>query len=122
MIKYLFGLPFSRRQKKLAADRMPMTKAAFVADIVASGGDSQAASLVWDRLAAWRIVESFTPYPDDSLSRVFGIADEELDDDLIVRMFEELNLILPEQKPVREFGVIDSARRAAQFVSLCRTG
>lgn len=120
MIKFLCGLPFSYRQKKLAASRSPIDKAQFVSRILAEGGDEQAAEMVWDALLADRVVESLTPYPDDSLGHVYGIAEEELDEDLIARILKELNLPMPDRNLVDRFGVIDSPRRVAQFVSECR--
>lgn len=52
MIKFLFGLPFSYRQKKLAARRSPIDKEQFVSQISADGSDERRAELVWDALLA----------------------------------------------------------------------
>lgn len=97
-----------------------MSREAFVADIAANSGDGQAADILWDCLLDSRVFEDFFPYPDDSFEVVFGIAEEELEVDLIERLFDEFRLKLPENQLVLEFGVIDSARRVAQFVSRCR--
>jgi len=122
MIRFLFGLPFSYRQKKLAASRPPIDKEQFVSRILAEGGDERAAAMVWDALVADWVIEGFTPYPEDSLGRVYGIAEEELDDDLIARTLKELGLPIPDRDFVKRFGMIDSPRRVAQFVSECRRG
>jgi hypothetical protein len=97
-----------------------MDRPQFVAEIVANGGDERAAGFVWDALAAEWTVEDFTPYPTDSLGRVFGIAEEELDEDLIVRILSEQGLPLPPAEVIQRFGEIDSPERVAQFVRVCR--
>jgi hypothetical protein len=120
MLRFLFALPFSYRQKKLTASRSPIDKEQFVSRISAAGGDERAAAIVWDTLLAGWVIEGFTPYPDDSLRRVYGVADEELDDDLIARTLEELHLPIPDRDVVERFGIIDSPCRVAQLVSECR--
>jgi hypothetical protein len=120
MFRFMLGLPFSYRQKKLARDRPQIDKATFVARISAQGGDERAAGLVWNALLANRMAEGFTPYPEDSLGRVYGIADEELDEDLIARTLKELSVPLPDLAFVKALGEIDTPLRVAQFVKECR--
>jgi len=99
-----------------------MDKAQFIRDIAATGGDSRAAEMVWDALLAGGLEAGFTPYPDDSLARIYGIAEEELEVDLVARIFKEIGLPLPDSAAAKTFGTVDSPRRLVQFVSRCRSG
>jgi hypothetical protein len=120
MIKFLFGLPFSYRQRKLAASRPPIGKEEFVSMVSTEDADRQAVERIWEALVADRVDEGFAPYPDDSLGHVYGIAEEELDEDLIARVLKDLDIPIPDRDFTKRFGVIDSPRRVAQFISECR--
>ena len=120
MIRFPLGLPFSYRQRTLAASRPPMSKDKFISSIVAEGGDGLAADKIWNALASARVIDEFTPYPGDSLGRVYGIAEEELDQDLIARVFMDLELASPDREVTNQFGVIDSPQGVALFVSRCQ--
>lgn len=120
MFRFILGLPFSLRQKRLAAARPKIDKEQFISLITKEGADKKTAGTIWEVLIADRIDENFAPYPDDSLGRVYGIAEEELDQDLIVRVLKELNIPIPDHDYTQRFGVIDSPRRVAEFVDDCR--
>ncbi|TAK52189.1 MAG: hypothetical protein EPO25_14295 [Gammaproteobacteria bacterium] len=117
MIQFLLGLPFSYRQKKLTAGRPSIGQEQFVSMISTDSADRSTAEKIWDALVACRIDNNFAPYPDDSLGRVYGIAEEELDQDLIARILKDLDLPIPDRDFTERFGVIDSPRRVAKFVS-----
>src|SRR5688572_16990107 len=83
-IQRLLGIPFTWRQRRLLDTRAPLDEAAFVDQVVAGGGDRAAAASLWARLRDWIYVEGFTPYPCDDLEHVYGIAEEELDEELVL--------------------------------------
>ena len=116
MIQFLLGLPFSHRQRKLAASRPSIEKEQFVSMISLDSADRSTAEKVWDALATCRVDEAFAPYPDDSLEHVYGIAEEELDQDLIARILKDLDLPIPDREFTLRFGVVDSPRRVAHFI------
>ena len=120
MIRFLLGLPFSFRQTRLANSRPRIDKAEFVLRVVSQGGDRRGAEILWDALVSNWANKGFSPYPEDSLGRVFGIADEELDDDLISHTLNSLELPLPNREFTKRFGEIDTPLRIAQLVSECR--
>ena len=93
IVQRLLALPFSARQRTLAKSRPAMSYSDFVASITRSGGNADAAGLVYSKLQDWVYHDGFTPYPDDSLSSVFGIAEEELDEDII------LDALVRDQRP-----------------------
>jgi hypothetical protein len=119
-LQAILALPLSLRQRRLARARKPLAESEFVQRIVDQGGDSMAAVAVWRRLREWCVMEGFTPYPGDSLASVFGIAEEELDEDLILGILTELNLQPPSEQLLKDFGPVDTPVRVAQLVGLSR--
>lgn len=116
LLQAAFALPFSLRQRRLAKQRPPMEECTFVERIAAEGGDEDAARMVRTRLIDWVYVSGFTPYPDDRLSQIYGITEEELDDDLILQILRNLKIEPPTFEVLRVFGDIDSPVRIAQLV------
>jgi hypothetical protein len=120
LMKKLLGLPFSLRQKRLAGDRMALGEPEFVQQIAEQGGDRMAAGVIWRFLRDWGYEDGFTPYPTDNLGSVFGIAEEELETDLVIGVLRELNIPMPTQELVDEFGAVDTPLRVALLVARCR--
>ena len=121
LVQKVLAFPFSARQSKLSKNRSPLSKSDFVDSITQSGGDQETAEIVHSKLQDWIYHEGFTPYPDDSLASVFGIAEEELDEDLILDIFMKLSLSTPSQKEVMTFGPIDTPTGVARLVALARS-
>jgi hypothetical protein len=120
MFRFLTGLPFSYRQRRLAGARPPISKEQFVSMISTESADRHAAEKIWESLIAERLDENLAPYPDDSLIHVYGIAEEELDQDLIARVLKELDIPIPDRDFTKQFGAIDSPRGVVHFISACR--
>jgi hypothetical protein len=120
-LKTILILPLTIRQKRLARTRRPLAETEFAQRIVEMNGDRIAAVAVWNRLREWCFVEGFTPYPGDSLTWVFGIAEEELDEDLILAILSELKLQPPSERLLRDFGPVDTPLRIAQLVVFSRS-
>src|SRR5689334_23184057 len=119
-ITRLLGLPFYIRQRKLARSRPPMTEAAFVTSIVDAGGDAAAAIAAWKVLTDRTLDDGLSPYPEDSLGSIYGLAEEDLDEDLILPFLNDHKIAVPSQDAIAAFGPIDSTIRLAQFISFCR--
>lgn len=115
-------MPFRLRQKRLAKEREPLTESDFVASIANAGGDPEAARLVHQELQGWLYAEGFTPYPSDDLERIYGIAEEELDEDLILGVFKQIGLQPPNSEAVKVFGKVQTPLDVARFVKVARTG
>jgi hypothetical protein len=105
----------------LAGQRATLTESEFVQLIVQQGGDALAGAEIWSRLKDWTYVDEFTPYPSDSLGSIFGIREEELDEDLVLDVIRELNVTTPSAKFLSDFGAIDTPIRLAQLVAHCRS-
>jgi len=119
-LENLLGLPFSSKQSRLALEREPLTESEFVQGIANEGGDACAAAAIWSHLEAWTDVAGFTPYPTDSFGSVFGLGEEELDEDIILNILRDQHLPPPGRAFLSKFGVVDTPLRAAQLVALCR--
>jgi hypothetical protein len=120
MLRTLLGQPFSGRQKRLAESRPAMCEADFVSSIEQRNGDGQAARAIWQKLRDWCYDPSFAPGPEDDLEYVFGIAEEELDEDIILDIFKALRLEVPGEAEVKAFGDVDTPLRIAQLVAQSR--
>lgn len=121
IIQRFLARPFSTRQLALAKYRPPLSQKDFVSRIAQSGGADDAAIIVRAKLQDWIYHDGFSPYPDDSLSSVFGIAEEELDEDIILDVLTKLGLSTPPQQLVEAFGPIDTAADIARFVARVRS-
>lgn len=121
VLQGILALPFSRRQKRLMKSRSPLSEGDFVDQVIAEGGDREAAIIVYRKLREWTYAEDFTPYPEDSLGQIYGIAEEELDEDLILDTLNGLRVTPPSKERVATFGPVDSPLRVAQLVSLARS-
>lgn len=97
-----------------------MDESEFVQKIGAMGGDEEAAWLIRTRLLDWIYFAGFTPYPEDKLSQIYGIAEEELDEDLILGIFRHLKIEPPTAEALRAFGPINTPIQIAQLVRQVR--
>lgn len=52
------------------------------------------AAEVWSALSREAVIEGFTPHPDDDLLKVFGLADEDLDE-LVLELLERCGCRVP---------------------------
>jgi hypothetical protein len=119
-IQSILALPFSKRQKRLLARRAALSSGDFIRQICAARGDKAAAEIIYAKLQDWIFVEGFTPYPNDSLCSIFGIAEEELDEDIILDILNQLNLLIPSPDLVAGFGPIDTPAEIARLISESR--
>lgn len=120
IIEKVFGVPFSWRQRRLARNRTALNREQFVERITREGGDRAAAGALWTRLKDWTYSDDFTPYPSDDLQAVYGIAEEELDEDLILALLRELNVDPPNPEFLRDFGAVRTPFQVALLVARCR--
>jgi hypothetical protein len=92
-LKALFELPLVLRQRRLASGRARMTKEEFVCETASTELRELAAAIVWDKLSGLKAYGEFSPYPSDSLLNVFGLAEEDLDVDIIMDILKRLSRI-----------------------------
>lgn len=119
-MRRILTLPFSLRQQRLARERAALSGEDFVRKVVEGGGDPEAARQFHERLKDWICADGFTPYPEDDLGRVFGMAEEELDEDFLLGVFTEIGVVPPDRAQMARFGRVDTPLAAARLVSLAR--
>lgn len=122
VLQGILALPFSHRQKRLMKSRPALSMDEFVRQVSDAGGDREAAAAVHRKLMDWAYVDGFTPYPEDSLGQVYGIAEEELDEDFILDILNVLSVPLPSKERLSAFGPVATPLQVAQLVSLARAG
>lgn len=119
-IQSVLALPFSGRQKQLGKARPPLGEDEFAKQISDAGGDREAAFIVYRKLSEWTYVKGFTPYPVDDLGKIYGIAEEELDEDMILDVLNSLGVPPPSKERVAAFGAVKTPLQITQLVSLAR--
>ncbi|NIJ35375.1 hypothetical protein FHR22_000024 [Sphingopyxis panaciterrae] len=92
LFQKILAVPFSWRQAVLSRKRLPLSETEFCEIVHQSGGHKEAALFIWNYLEDWIYIRNFTPYPDDDFQSIYGIAEEERDEDLILRLLESVGL------------------------------
>lgn len=113
----ILQFPIRGRQKRARRDREGVTKEAFVSALGQHDQTKKAASLLWDLLAEAAVVPDFRPLPDDKLRWMYGLAEEDLDEDIILRIFQELKLTVPSADAIEATGEIRTPRDVIKLVS-----
>lgn len=107
-LKRLLEMPFSTRQSRLASSRSAMCKGEFVAKTSSTALGRSAANLLWEKLQSEKVVDEFSPYPDDDLLKVYGLADEDLDEDVILAIIQQIGTPVPSAKVLKAFGPVNT--------------
>jgi hypothetical protein len=115
-LQTILGMPFSIRQIREAKKRNKIAKETFVSEIVREGGDSDAANILYEKLKEWVITEELSPYPNDNLEYLYGIAEEELDEDIIFDIFNILNIPNPSESTMKDFGFVCTPCDVAKLI------
>jgi hypothetical protein len=100
--------PLLLKQRRLAADRPPMSKESFVDAVASTDLGRSAANMLWEKLAEITICDQFTPYPDDDLLKAFGLAEEDLDEDLILEIIKATGSVAPDRNMLANFGSVNT--------------
>ena len=100
----------------MARARAPMTKEAFVNQSASTELGRSAAAMLWDKLVALKAHDEFSPYPSDELLRVYGVAEEDLDIDIILDILKALNCRIPGNETLQQIGPINTPRDVVRLV------
>ncbi|HET9638266.1 MAG TPA: hypothetical protein VFP12_03585 [Allosphingosinicella sp.] len=117
-LAFLVQLPFSWRQHKVRARRNDMTRERFVAALATNDAEELAAGILWDKLAEVAVIPDFRPDPDDDFLYLYGLADEDLDEDIILEILTSLGLKPPSPFELQRVGRISSPRDFVKLVKL----
>lgn len=116
--QFWLSLPWSRRQAKLNSQRLNFTEFDFCQEFSNDGAGNKAkvARVAWKILREEAAVADFRPKPEDDLLRVFGLADEDLDD-LILAILEQAGARVPGPAETLAMGPIENVEDLIQFVA-----
>ncbi len=92
----------------------------FAKQITDHTGETEAAGIIFSFLEEYVCVEGFCPSATDPLEYLYGIAEEELDEDIIVATFEKMGLPLPSDRQVAKIGVIRTSVDIARLIGEVR--
>ena len=98
--------PVWLKQRNLAVGRLPISKERFVSAVSSTELGRVAAWMLWEKLRHEVVYDGFTPYPDDDLLKVFALAEEDLDEDIILEIISATGSIIPDSDMLCCFGAV----------------
>ena len=104
--------PWPSRQHRLMEQRADYELADFIQHF---GREPDIAKEIWSALSDVALVDGFKPKPEDDLLKVFGLAEEDLDD-VVLRILQRCGCRIPS---VAETG--DTVADLFEFVAAMRT-
>lgn len=120
-LKYIFKRflcwPLYERQLRLKRDREGYTKENFISSLSENAISKDVAEDVWNILANMAVVEGFKPAPEDDLLNVFGLAEEDLDEDIVLMLLLKYKCNVPSDDEMRMFGPIATVGDLVFFIS-----
>lgn len=120
-LDFVIQLPFSWRQRQARRLRDDITREQFIAALAQDDFEARAAALLWDKLVEAAMIEDFRPLPDDDFLRLYGLAEEDLDEDIILEILIGLGIGVPPPGVAGEAGPIGSPRDLLRLVRLARS-
>jgi hypothetical protein len=120
LLKPILELPLHLRQRKLASARAPLGKQEFIDAAASTELGRAAAGLLWDKLQKLKVHDEFTPYPSDDLLRTFGLAEQDLDVDVIIDIAKTLDRAVPDQTIVDAVGVVATLADVVRLIEATR--
>jgi hypothetical protein len=101
--------PLYQRQQ-LSRSRVALSKLAFVEQLAGSDVGRAAAALLWDALLEVRCYEDFSLDPPDDFLDVYGLAEEDLDEDVILSILQRLAQPIPDKHTLATVGPITTPK------------
>ena len=115
-LRLLVEMPFSGRQIAAQRDRRDSSLDIFLSSFP---GAEREAECVWRAFRSVAVVDNFPPLPDDDLLKLYGVADEDLDD-VVLGIFSELNYPVPLPSVTERYAPLRTIRDVVSFVRATR--
>ncbi len=109
--------PFYGRQKEIMTDRSACKKSDFVDYFIDIGIDEIVASAIWARLVEAAAFDGFMPHPEDDLEWVYGLAEEDLDEDLVLALIEQFGGYVQCEKELEAENPLKTVRDMVIYIS-----
>ena len=76
---------------------------------------------LWSLLREIAVLPDFRPLPSDDLLYLYGLSEEEVDEEVVCRLVVELDLILPPEEVIKKVGKIGTPRDVLRLLRLTRS-
>lgn len=96
--------------------RESYTKNNFQEQLSDAGGDSEVIEEVWAILTD-HAIDGFKPKPEDNLQYIFGLAEEDLDEDVVLKLLETCSCRIPNKSELASMKPVDTVKDLVMFVS-----
>lgn len=110
--------PFRQRQRRARAQRGWVTSDVFCQALGIRPDERPIAESIWDLLVEAAVIDDFRPLPDDSFLHMYGLAEEDLDEDIILKLLTRFGLAPPKDHVVDEVGEIASPIELMQLIRI----
>jgi len=74
--------------------------------------------MLWEKLLEVRADDQFSPYPDDDLLQVFGLAEEDLDEDVILEIITLTGSAVPSRDMLAKFGPVNTPADIIKLIEM----
>jgi len=95
-----------------------MSKGQFLDAVASSDLGRAAADMLWEKLLEVRADDQFCPYPDDDLLQVFGLAEEDLDEDVILEIITLTGSAVPSRDMLAKFGPVNTPADIIKLIEM----
>ena len=109
--------PLRRRQTRLMKSRGSYTKEDFARFFEQQAVPQKILDEVWDAIVDVAVVEDFKPHPEDNLEKDFGLADEDLDEDVILALLHRCGCRVPPVEEALQWGPVDTVADLVRFLT-----
>ena len=94
-IRNIVEWPIRGRQQALMRARQSYSKEEFIGFFAGRGIASEIADEVWKILTENAAIGGFKPHPEDDLLKVYGLAEEDLDEDVVLELLQRCGCRIP---------------------------
>jgi hypothetical protein len=105
-----------KRQQRWVHSRQGYSREDFTSHFAGSGVDVTVAQRTWDALLLAAEIDGFKPHPMDSLLHVFGLADEDLDDDVVLPLLIQCGCRIPSPQETMRMRPVETVADLVHFV------
>lgn len=113
----LFQWPFLGRQQRLMKSRTMYTKDSFSNFFLSRGVSKDIVDEVWAILVDAAVTKDFKPYPEDELLKTFGLAEEDLDEDIVLVLLERCACRIPTPDEMETMEPLQTVADLVEFIS-----
>lgn len=116
LLQRILDWPFRGRQLHAMKARESYTMSSFQEQLTDAGGDSEVIQEVWAILRD-HAIDGFKPKPEDNLQYIFGLAEEDLDEDVVLKLLKICNCRVPTEGELALMNPVDTVKDLVMFVS-----